>query len=344
MDSRFDQLTDWVRQQPGLEQAQPVTVSGDASFRRYFRVTATGANISSGSAGSLIVMDSPPDKEDPTPFSVIARHWHGLGLKVPGIHAENLADGFLLLDDFGDNLLLGALTEANADELYLNAIDELVNIQQATESDQLPLPPYNAALLDREMRLFRDWLIGQYLKLELSDQEHCLLDTTFALLKEAALAQPEVPVHRDYHSRNLLVMPDNTLGVIDFQDAVRGPITYDLVSLVKDCYIAWPEEKISHWIEEFREKSAQAGLHHADADTFRQWVELMGMQRHIKASGIFARLALRDGKRAYLDDIPRTVNYLLEASHRQPALRRFHDWLEARVIPAITRAQETALS
>ncbi|MGP4845108.1 aminoglycoside phosphotransferase family protein [Marinobacter sp. 1Y8] len=339
MDSRFDQLTDWVRQQPGLEQAQPVAVSGDASFRRYFRVAAPSVG-----AGSLIVMDSPPDKEDPTPFSVIARHWHSLGLKVPKIHAENLADGFLLLDDFGDSLLLGALTDANTDTLYCNAIDELINIQKAAAPDHFPLPPYDAALLDREMHLFRDWLIGQHLKLELSDQEHCLLDTTFALLKEAALAQPEVTVHRDYHSRNLLVLENNTLGVIDFQDAVCGPITYDLVSLIKDCYIAWPEETISRWIEIFREKSAQAGLHHADADTFRQWVELMGMQRHLKASGIFARLALRDGKFGYLDDIPRTVNYLLEASHRQPALRRFHDWLEARVVPALAAARERAPS
>ncbi len=344
MDSRFDQLTDWVRQQPGLEQAQPVTVSGDASFRRYFRVTVAGSGSASDSAASLIVMDSPPDKEDPTPFSAIARHWHSLGLRVPKIHAENLTDGFLLLDDLGDSLLLGALTEANADALYNNALDELVRIQQTSDPAHFPLPPYDAALLDREMQLFRDWLVGQYLKLELTDQEHCLLDTTFALLKEAALAQPEVPVHRDYHSRNLLVLDGGELGVIDFQDAVRGPITYDLVSLIKDCYVAWPEDTISRWIETFREKSAQAGLHHADADTFRQWVELMGMQRHLKASGIFARLALRDGKFGYLDDIPRTVNYLLEASHRQPALRRFHDWLEARIMPALTSARETALS
>jgi aminoglycoside/choline kinase family phosphotransferase len=164
-----------------------------------------------------------------------------------------------------------------------------------------------------------------------------MLDTAFAFLRESALAQPEVTVHRDYHSRNLLIrkgiLPP---GVIDFQDAVRGPVTYDLVSLLKDCYIRWPEQQLTHWIEYYRTTSLEAGLHHADPDTFRQWLELMGMQRHFKAAGIFARLAIRDGKQSYLADIPRTVHYLVEASGRQPALRHLHAWLRDAVEPRLT--------
>lgn len=329
MDSRLAALTAWITQLPALESAQPVAVSGDASFRRYFRVTRADGQ-------TLIVMDAPPEKEDVRPFIAIANHWHAEGVDVPAIHAEDLDQGFLLLDDFGDTLLLGELNETNVDHYYSLALADLTRIQQTSEPSDYPLPPYDADLLDREMALFRDWLIEKHLGLELSDQEHCLLDTTFAMLKEAALAQPEVPVHRDYHSRNLLVVDDG-LGIIDFQDAVRGPVTYDLVSLIKDCYIRWPEERIGRWVETFRQMTLDAGIHRADADTFRQWVELMGMQRHLKASGIFARLAIRDGKPRYLDDVPRTVGYLAEASARQPALRHFNEWLEARVIPALKR-------
>ncbi len=336
MDSRLQQLTDWVRQFPGLEQAQPVPVSGDASFRRYFRVTNAGR--------TYIVMDAPPSHEDCVPFVALAQHWHQQGVAVPALVQKDLAQGFLLLEDFGDELLLGALTEPDADNLdsadtlYLGALTELLRIQQLTEAPDFTLPPYDAALLDREMQLFPDWLLSQQLGLELGNSERALLDTAFAYLRESALAQPEVVVHRDYHSRNLLVRPGTDLpGVIDFQDAVRGPVTYDLVSLLKDCYIRWPESKLDQWVAHYHRLSLDAGLHHADADTFRQWFELMGMQRHLKAAGIFARLSIRDGKTGYLGDIPRTVQYLVDASARQGALRHFHSWLAEVVIPAIER-------
>lgn len=330
MDSRLSALTAWVAQQPGLESAQPVAVSGDASFRRYFRVSRAD------DGQTFIVMDAPPEKENVQPFVAIANHWHDEGVHVPAMHAQDIDQGFLLLDDFGDTLLLGQLNDENVDHYYGQALTALARIQQTSEPTDYPLPPYDAALLDREMALFRDWLVEKHLGLTLSGQEHCLLDTAFALLKEAALAQPEAPVHRDYHSRNLLVVDDD-LGIIDFQDAVHGPITYDLVSLIKDCYIRWPEERISRWVEDFRQMTHNTGLHRADAETFRQWVELMGMQRHLKAAGIFARLAIRDGKPRYLEDIPRTVGYLAEASARQPALRHFNEWLEARIIPALDK-------
>ncbi|PAV25745.1 aminoglycoside phosphotransferase [Tamilnaduibacter salinus] len=330
MDRRLSQLTDWVRAHAGLADAEPEPVAGDASFRRYFRVRDTDGQ-------SRIVMDAPPGKESTSEFLAVARHWRAEGVRVPAIIDADEPQGLILLEDFGDRLLLDELTPDNADRHYSDALNSLCAIQQTTEPAGYPLPPYDEALLDREMNLFRDWLLTEHLGLALTDQDHCLLDTTFNFLRESALAQPQAPVHRDYHSRNLLITdaPDDP-GIIDFQDAVMGPVTYDLVSLAKDCYIAWPEERVSGWIEQFRQQSRDAGLHAADADTFRQWAELMGMQRHLKASGIFARLYRRDGKDRYLADIPRTVNYLRQASERQPALRHFHDWLTDRVIPALT--------
>lgn len=333
MDTRLQRLTEWVRHIPGFETASPEPVSGDASFRRYFRVWQTPA---SGERVPFIVMDAPPEHEDCKPFLAIARHWRQQDIMVPTIAAEDLALGFLLLEDFGDHLMLPALAQDNAETLYQQALDELVKIAQVSSPGDYPLPLYDEALLDREMALFPDWLLEQHLQLTLSNHDRALLDTTFALLKESALAQPEVTVHRDYHSRNLLVLTDQSRpGVIDFQDAVRGPVTYDVVSLLKDCYVRWPEARMATWLEHYRKASQEAGLHRADPDTFRQWFELMGMQRHLKAAGIFARLAIRDGKTGYLTDIPRTVSYLQDASSRQPALRHFHDWLCDFVIPAI---------
>lgn len=352
MDDRLEQLTHWLRGQPGLADATPVPVSGDASFRRYFRVTPNldaveGQRPDVNQSDTFIVMDAPPEKEDSTGFIAIARHWQSLGINVPGIHATDLQNGFMLLEDFGDELMLNHLTDASVDLLYASALKALIRIQQATDVPDYPLPSYDDALLDREMALFRDWLVEKHLGLTLSDQEHSLLETTFTLLKESALDQPQVPVHRDYHSRNLLVpgtafaiIDGAELGIIDFQDAVYGPITYDLVSLVKDCYIRWPQAQVNAWTETFRQAAASVNLHNADAETFRQWMELMGMQRHLKASGIFARLALRDGKAKFLDDIPRTLGYLLDASSHQPALRHFHDWLNARVVPALEESRQ----
>ncbi|WP_166263419.1 aminoglycoside phosphotransferase family protein [Marinobacter caseinilyticus] len=332
MDTRLQALTRWIHQHPGFDQAQLAPVSGDASFRRYFRATGlTGTD-----ASSVIAMDAPPAHEDCRPFVAIARHWRNQGVSVPDILAQDLEQGFLLLEDFGDDLMLGQLTAQNADAIYRHAMAELCRIQHIQDHPDCPLPPYDTALLDREMALFPDWLITQQLGIELSSHDHCMLDSVFSFLRESALAQPEVTVHRDYHSRNLLMRPGNPVpGVIDFQDAVKGPVTYDLVSLLKDCYVRWPEERRGQWLEHYRTISREAGLHHADPDTFRQWFELMGMQRHLKAAGIFARLAIRDGKTGYLADIPRTVQYLVEASERQAALRHFHGWLVSVVVPRL---------
>ena len=332
MDIRLQHATQWVRQFAGLERVDLVPVSGDASFRRYFRIyteSRTGSH-------SLIVMDAPPEQETCQPFVALAQHWRSAGIRVPDILQQDLSQGFLLLEDFGDELLLGKLNAHTADALYSEALRELLRIQQVSDTEQYPLPRYDTALLNREMALFPDWLLTQQLGLTLSNNERALLETTFALLRDAALAQPQVPVHRDYHSRNLLMLADDQPpGVIDFQDAVIGPITYDLVSLLKDCYIRWPEPLVAAWVERYRVLSEQAGLHRADADTFHLWFELMGMQRHLKAAGIFARLAIRDHKTGYLKDVPRTVGYLVAASSHQAALRPFHNWLLERVMPAL---------
>ncbi|WP_339782244.1 phosphotransferase [uncultured Marinobacter sp.] len=333
MDNRLQMLTTWVRQFPGFGSADALPVSGDASFRRYFRVWKADID---GSDVPFIVMDSPPEQEDCGPFIRIARHWHRAGITVPKIFEADPVRGFLLLEDFGDQLMLRQLNPETASTLYRSALDELVLIQQLPASPDYPMPAYDTAMLNREMALFRDWLLEGYLGLVLSNTEQSMLDTTFALLRESALAQPQVTVHRDYHSRNLLVREQSSrLGVIDFQDAVTGPVTYDVVSLLKDCYIQWPDKQICEWLETFREQTLKAGLHRADSDTFRQWFELMGMQRHLKAAGIFARLAMRDDKPRYLGDIPRTVSYLLAASKRQPALRHFYDWLTMVAVPRI---------
>ena len=330
MDQRSAALAKWTARRLELKGVRLLPVAGDASFRRYFRVTP-----SAGSAALCVAMDAPPTHEDCRPFVSIARHWHSHGIHVPEIIAADLEQGFVLLEDLGDDLYLGALTDDSADGLYQRALETLLEIQQLGPPPDYSLPPYDEALLDREMALFRDWLCRDLLGLELSNQEHCLLDTSFALLREAALAQPQVTVHRDYHSRNLMVTGSNPPGVLDFQDAVRGPITYDLVSLVKDCYIRWPQAHREQWITTFCRMSLTAGLHQADAETFAHWTELMGMQRHLKAAGIFARLYLRDGKPGFLADIPRTLDYLVEASSRQPALRTFHQWLQERVQPEL---------
>ena len=333
MDTRLQLLTDWIRQFPGLDTATPEPVSGDASFRRYFRVWQS---LPGQQPAPLIIMDAPPEHEDCGPFLAIARHWHQRGIGVPAIEAQNRPQGFLLLEDLGDQLMLPTLTRDNADTLYRQALDELARIAQLPDPVDYPLPAYDAALLDREMALFPDWLLEEQLDLQLCNQEKALLDTAFGLLKESALAQPEVTVHRDYHSRNLLIQKGQSRpGVIDFQDAVRGPVTYDAVSLLKDCYVRWPEQDVHQWLEHYRQITLNAGLHRADADTFLQWFELMGMQRHLKAAGIFARLAIRDGKTGFLADIPRTVSYIRDASARQPAFRNLHEWLCATVIPRI---------
>jgi N-acetylmuramate 1-kinase len=322
-DERLSALAAWaarILRDPGCS-IRPA--SADASFRRYFRVTDT-------SGASFIVMDAPPDKEDSRPFVRIARRLRVLGLNVPEILAEDLAQGFLLITDLGDRLYLAALNESTVTPLYRDALAALLRLQSGTVHDTTFLPPYDAALLQREMELFREWYVGRHLGKTLSADQHGTLDRVFGLLAASALEQPTVWVHRDYHSRNLMVTAHSSPGILDFQDAVQGPITYDLVSLLRDCYVAWPRERVEAWVREYRALARAAGLATGtDEQRFLRWFDWMGVQRHLKAAGIFARLNHRDGKPGYLNDIPRTLAYVTDVTERYAELHPLRDLLAA---------------
>ncbi|MFU8838844.1 MAG: aminoglycoside phosphotransferase family protein [Thiohalomonadaceae bacterium] len=309
---RLEQLERWLRQDLGLPSYEMSPASADASFRRYFRLRFAGE--------SRIVMDAPPDKEDCRPFLRIAGLLHALGLNVPFIHAEDLQQGFLLLDDLGSESYLDALNAQSVDQLYGDAMGALATLQSRGPGADV-LPAYSEPLLHQEMGLFRDWYLQTHLGLRLSATEQAVLEAAFQHLADSALAQPQVTVHRDYHSRNLMVHAHNP-GILDFQDAVFGPLSYDLVSLLRDCYIRWPREQVQAWAMGFHDLAVEQGiLAERQEERFMQWFDWMGVQRHLKASGIFARLNHRDGKPGYLKDIPRTLGYIGEvaANYRELA-------------------------
>lgn len=314
MDSRYHALCQWVAQQLNEPQVELSVVSGDASFRRYFRYTR--------GSESWIAMDAPPEKEDSTRFVAIAQSWFAQGIRVPEIKALNMEHGFMLLSDFGSSLLLAPLNPSSPDvsqgeHYYTKAMQALIQIQSSAHQD-LDLPLYDEALLQREMALFKDWLLEAKLGIQLSQQEVESLKQCLVLLQARAEAQVQVVVHRDYHARNLMICADDRLGIIDFQDAVIGPITYDLVSLLRDCYIVWPLEQVHLWCKAFFELISKHQPDYANrigsAERFQEDFDLMGLQRHLKVAGIFARLSLRDGKHGYLADIPRTLNYIVSVS------------------------------
>ena len=260
---------------------------------------------------TLIAMDAPPDKEDCRPFVAIAARMRSAGLHVPEIFEQDLALGFLLLEDLGSRSYLAALNPETVEPLYAAALAALLRLQ--TRAPVTGLPRYDRDLLSREMGLFSDWLLGEHLGLKPSREEQGMLATTFERLIDNALAQPVVCVHRDYHSRNLMLVEAENPGVIDFQDAVAGPVTYDLVSLLRDCYVRWPGERVDAWVAEYYRAAHAAGLLvGVDEAGFLELFDLTGVQRHLKAAGIFARLNHRDGKPGYLGDIPRTLGYVVE--------------------------------
>lgn len=327
-DWRLAALRDWLRLDLGHSVDDIRPASSDASFRRYFRVLLDGE--------SYIAMDAPPPMEDVRPFVRIARLLRQADVQAPNVHAANEQLGFLLLDDFGTVSYLDRLDDETAGALYGDALDSLIDLQSGIDVNGSFLPPYDETLLLREMDLFRDWFIGRLLGLELSPAESALLDNTWQILAASALEQPQVCVHRDYHSRNLMVTQKDNPGILDFQDAVIGPITYDLVSLLRDCYIAWPEEQVVSWALEHHARTVEAGLlQGVDASLFLRWFDWMGIQRHLKAIGIFARLKLRDDKPGYLRDIPRTLNYVTRIACGYPELSDFLDFLNNRVVESI---------
>ena len=321
---RKQQLETWLKTILG-EQAFSLTVaSADASFRRYFRVHLNDK--------TLIAMDAPPPQEDCAPFIKIAKLLCDAGLIAPQVLAQDLENGFLLLSDLGDDTYLSALNNNTALKLYADATDALIKMQLVSKPEELP--PYDEALLTREMQLFPDWYVAKHLKFELNAEQQGWLQNTFEILNKNILSQGQVTVHRDYHSRNLMICKDNP-GVLDFQDAVYGAITYDLVSLLKDAYIQWDEEQIIDWAVRYWDKSRKAGLPvPADFSEFYRDFEWMGAQRHIKVLGIFARLSHRDGKDGYIKDMPLVLHYLRKVCERYVELRpmlRLLDALEGRL-------------
>jgi len=318
-DARLALLTDWAAATLGTHELTIAPASADASFRRYFRLTATAAAKLAPGARTLIAMDAPPAKEDSRPFVHVAALLRAAGVHAPEVLAADLDRGFLLLTDLGDRTYLAHLDAARAPALYADAIDALILWQLASRDGELAA--YDEPLLQRELDLFPDWYIGKHLGVTLAPAQHEVLAGAFRLVLANNLAQPRVFVHRDYHSRNLMVSQPNP-GVLDFQDAVHGPITYDLVSLLRDAYIAWDEPLQIDWAVRYWERARRAGLPVAPdfADFWRDF-EWMGVQRQLKVLGIFARLAHRDGKTGYLADMPRVMAYLRGACQRYSALR-----------------------
>lgn len=316
-DQRAQLLQDWLNSLFDIVENSFSMVSGDASFRRYFRFIAK--NEMGLDQISLIAVDAPPELEDSQRFIDIALLLADNNLPAPKIYISS-NDGFYVQQDFGDQLLNSALTENSADHLYSVAMNYIVDLQQVDASN---LPTYNSNLIQAEMRLFSDWFITKHLNYTLTNQDKNILDSTYSFLESNALEQPQVFVHRDYHSRNLMVLDNDHLGIIDFQDAVLGPISYDLVSLLRDCYIEWPQEKIESWLKQFLNKLP--GQY--DIAQFDRWFDLMGMQRHLKAIGIFSRLNYRDSKPSYMNDIPRTMNYVLTVSDKYDELKPFHTFV-----------------
>ncbi len=294
-------------------------VSDDASFRRYYRAQAGDS--------SFIFVDAPPELEDSAPFVRVAELLRAAGLNAPRVMASDPGLGFMMLTDFGDQSYFDAVGTApdRVSELYDDAIGALHQIQRI----RTDLPLYDESTLRREMALFTEWFLPRQLEMQLSATETTMLAGVMDLMVANAVEQPQVFVHRDYHCRNLMIVEAGNPGIIDFQDAVIGPVTYDLVSLLRDCYFRFEPEEVSRRVEEFR---CLSGVE-VDAQTFRRWFDLMGIQRHIKVAGIFSRLNLRDHKPRYLKDIPRVVDYLLEAARSYEDLSAFVEFLDQRIVP-----------
>lgn len=341
-DDRYQQMLRWLEHQPALAEKSfriPSPASADASFRRYFRI----ADETDGH--SFIVMDAPPQLEDCRPFIKVAQQLKALGVPVPEIVAQDLEQGFLLLEDFGDLTYFKALQQADesqVDALYRRALDTLIQLQSQVDKNPVgqaalqSLPWYDESLLTSEMALFIDWLLAEHLALSLSATEKLDWQALQRILVDNAQNQPQTYVLRDYHSRNLMVTEKApSIGVLDFQDAVQGALTYDAVSLLRDCYLRWPSEQIEEWQRYYFLGLVQEGvIGKSEWSEFVKAMDLMGIQRHLKAAGIFARLFHRDGKNGYLKDIPNTLDYLVEVGSRYPQVSALVRLLENRVLPA----------
>ncbi|MFI4880491.1 MAG: aminoglycoside phosphotransferase family protein [Steroidobacterales bacterium] len=331
-DARLALIREWLARELRLPLTRLEPASNDASFRRYFRAFAGDV--------TYVVMDAPPGKEDVRPYLTVSGLLETVGVHVPHVHEADVSRGLLLLEDLGTTLYLERLHAGDdPSRLYADALAALANIQVRGAAAAAELPPYDEPALARELALMPEWFLRRHLLLAPEAAEEDLLATSFAFLIREALAQPAVFVHRDYHSRNLMVVADRNPGVIDFQDALRGPVGYDLVSLLKDCYIAWPRERVAAWVAGYRAQLGALGGPCGESDAqFLRWFDLIGVQRHLKVLGIFCRLWYRDGKSGYLADLPRTFEYVLDTCARYAELAPLARYLTLRVAAALPPA------
>lgn len=333
-------IRDWLAKDLGWpHDCRLEPASADASFRRYFRVWQP-------SGATRVVMDAPPGQEDVGPYLHVTRLLTACGVHVPEVEAADEVRGLLLLEDLGSTQLLARLRSGgDAGALYGDALDSLAQIQLRGGAGARELGVYNAEALEREMRLLPDWFCARHLQLSIDAASAALLQQTFDVLVRELVLQPTVLVHRDYHSRNLMIGGTRNPGIIDFQDAVAGPIGYDLVSLLEDCYISWPRARVLGWLENHRTQLRAEGFAHgADSAEFVRWFDLAGLQRHIKVLGIFARLWYRDGKSAYLSDLPLTLEYVRATAARYGEFTDFSAWVERNLVPRLSTANARALS
>jgi aminoglycoside/choline kinase family phosphotransferase len=342
-DLRLQRLRDWIGTFPDFDAASIEVASADASFRRYFRLRRHDGR-------SWVAMDAPPDKEDLPTYLRVSELLESCGVHVPQVLASDVQQGFALIEDLGNTHMLTALGRgADPARLYGEALDELARLQLRGDAPSRALPPYDHPTLLREMQLLPDWYCLRHIGFEPDSAQRQMLAHTFEWLAARALEQPQVFVHRDYHSRNLMVTPERSPGVIDFQDALRGPVGYDPASILKDCYVDWPRARVAEWVGQYRARLLAAGvagkvIAGASDAQFLGWVDAIGLQRHIKVLGIFARLYWRDGKTGYLGDLPRTLAYVQEAARLFPELAQFADFVDTHLAPGLPAANARALA
>ncbi|WP_111980302.1 aminoglycoside phosphotransferase family protein [Algibacillus agarilyticus] len=326
-DTRADSLFKWLNTVTTIQHENFKLISGDASFRRYFRCKTENQ--------IFIAVDSPPQTEDNALFCALANTLAQCNVTVPAVISANINEGFLLLSDLGKTHLSDIITQQNAKALYTESLDELVKARGVNATTLGPIPAYDHKQVIFELSIFSEWLINTYLKITLTEAENNLIQTAFGFITAIFMQQPTHFVHRDYHSRNIMLTTtpekQNQIAIIDFQGALIGPVMYDSVSLLRDCYIAWPQELVLQISEQHRLK------YYSDIapKNWQQGFDIVGIQRHIKAAGIFARLHERDNKPFYLNDIPRTLQYIVDVGQQYSELLEFANWLEKKILPKV---------
>lgn len=327
MQQRQQALLEWINSDTPFQCQKLDMVSGDASFRRYFRFQNTSTKQ------SIIAVDAPPEHEDSSKFVNMALAYKQSGVNVPEVLNHNASLGFYCLQDFGDQQFASEVQHGDTELRYKQAIAQLPAIQACVSVNQHSLPLFDQALLDNELYLFTHWLIEVHLGLTLEADQVQLIKRSYRHLVDIFNSQPQVGIHRDYHSRNLMILDQSNIGVIDFQDAVVGPITYDLVSLLRDCYQSWPESTISALLQHAHQQHFST----VEFEQFKYWFDMTGIQRHIKASGIFCRLCHRDGKTGYLQDVPHTLNYIIDVGRRYDETKGLSDFVAKVIKPRFLR-------